>query len=197
MHAGYVSTTEGEQKAIELNLLTELPLHDSDGNFRVVVETPRGSAVKLKYDDQLGIFEWSRCLSHGVCYPYDYGFLPQTITGDRDAVDALVVVEATSCPGAVISCRLIGALRLEQRRDNQPPRRNDRVIAVPTRAHRLASITAVSELSERVRAELAAFFQASLALTGKNVQLLGWSDPEETTEMVAAAHAAFSAGRAP
>jgi inorganic pyrophosphatase len=193
VHAGYVSTTE----AIELNLLTELPLHDSDGNVRVVVETPRGSTVKLKYDEHLGIFEWSRCLSHGVSYPYDYGFLPQTITGDRDAVDALVMVEAASVPGAVIACRIIGALRLEQRRDDQPPRRNDRIIAVPARAHRLASLTSVSQLAERVRGELAAFFEASLALTGKNVQLLGWSEPEETTEMVAAAHAAFNAGRAP
>ena len=180
-----------------MNLLTDLPLHDPHGNTRVVVETPRGSTVKLKYDEHLGVFEWSRCLSHGVSYPYDYGFLPQTVTGDGDAVDALVLVEATSCPGAVVACRIIGALCLEQRRDEQPPRRNDRVIAVPIRAHRHAGLTSIHQLSERMRGELAAFFEASLALTGKKVRQLGWSDPEQTAEMVAAAHAAFSAGRAP
>ena len=52
--------------------------------MRVVIETPRGSNVKIKYDEELGCFSLSRVLPLGVTYPHDFGFVPQTLAQDGD-----------------------------------------------------------------------------------------------------------------
>lgn len=176
-----------------VNLLHELPLFDEAGRVRVVVEVPRGSGLKLKYDDVLGIFTWSRALPLGVVYPYDFGFLPQTLAGDGDALDALVLAEVASYPGVVVPARVIGALRVEQMRDGQPIKRNDRIVAVPVNAHRWSEVRDIGDVAQRLLDELQAFFAASLALTGKNVRFCGWADAAEAERLLADAHRSYQA----
>jgi inorganic pyrophosphatase len=171
---------------------------DADGaaEVRIVVEVPRGSEVKLKYDDELGVFTWSRALPLGVAFPYDFGFLPQTLAGDGDALDALVLSRIPSYPGVVVPARAIGALRVEQQRLGQPVKRNDRVIAVPRNEHRLDELSDIDDVAERTRRELEAFFHASLAMTGKSIRLCGWADAAETAALIAEAAARYQAARA-
>jgi inorganic pyrophosphatase len=176
-----------------VNLLTELPLRDGAGSLNAVVEVPRGSAVKLKYDPARG-FIWSRALPFGMSYPYDFGFLPRTLAGDGDAVDALIHTEVPSYPGVIVPCRIIGALRVSQRREPGPERRNDRVVVVPANEHRRAGLDEIAQLPARVRDEIEAFFASSLVLTGKVVRFDGWADAAEAQDMVAAAEADFAAG---
>jgi inorganic pyrophosphatase len=178
-----------------VNLLHELPLRDERGHVRVVVEVPRGSGVKLKYDDDLGVFVWSRALCLGIRYPYDFGFLPQTLAGDGDALDAVVFAEVGSSPGVVVPARVIGALRVEQQRPGQPVKRNDRVLVVPASAHRRTQLDDISGVPERVLDELQAFFAASLALTGKNVGFRGWADAAEAIRLIDDAHAQYKESR--
>ena len=63
------------------NLLT-LDCRDDKGNLRMVVEAPKGSVVKLKYDPQLEAFELQRFISSSG-YPYDWGFIPGTLAADH------------------------------------------------------------------------------------------------------------------
>ena len=116
------------------NLVDDVPSRDRAGSLHVVVEAPRGSTVKLKYDPDTGRFVWSRALVLGLRFPYDFGFFPQTLAGDGEPLDALVYAEAGSFPGVIVPGRAIGALRVEQRRDGEPVKRNDRVLLA--RAHR-------------------------------------------------------------
>lgn len=178
-----------------VNLLHELPLYDDTGRVRVVVEVPRGSGVKLKYDDRLGLFTWSRALSLGIRYPYDFGFFPQTLAGDGDAVDAVIYAEEGSYPGVVVPARVLGALRVEQQRPGQPVKRNDRILVVPASAHRRKQLSDIAHLPQRVLDELEAFFAASLALTGKSVRFCGWADADEATRLIAEAHALYGQPR--
>ena len=178
-----------------VNLLRDIPLRDPDGNLRVVVEVPAGSRVKLKYDPTLDLFVWSRGFSLGVSFPYDFGFLPQTIAEDDDALDALVFTDTGSFPGVVVPSRLIGGLRVEQQRDGGPVKRNDRLLVVPVNDHRNDHINDVGQLSSRVTEEIVEFFAASLALTGKLVRFRGWADREEAAAIVAAAEQRFRASQ--
>jgi inorganic pyrophosphatase len=174
-----------------VNLMHDLSLRDAGGNLHVVVEVPRGSAVKLKYDEHTGTFMWSRTLTLGVVYPYDFGFLPQTLAGDGDALDAVVYADASSYPGVVVPGRAIGALRVEQQRPGQAIKRNDRVLVAPLNAHRQDALRDIDGIATRVRDELEAFFTASLALTGKTVRFCGWADAAEAERIVAEAHARY------
>lgn len=178
-----------------VNLLHDLPLRDESGRVRVVVEVPRGSGVKLKYDDRLGLFVWSRALCLGIRYPYDFGFLPQTLAGDGDALDAVVFAEETSYPGVVVPARAIGALRVEQQRRGHAVKRNDRVLVVPASAHRRKQLDDIGAVPQRVLDELEAFFAASLALTGKSVRFCGWADAAEATRLIDDAHAHYKESR--
>lgn len=153
----------------------------------MVVETPRGSGIKLKYEEQEGIFVWSRPLISGVSFPFDFGFLPQTLAGDGDALDAMLLTDVASFPGVVVPSRIIGALRVEQFRDGHPGKRNDRIMLMPCNGHRSGEVQEVGDLPARVRDEIEGFFTASLLLTGKKIEFRGWADAKEAQELVAEA----------
>lgn len=168
-----------------MNLLRELPLQTDRGAFLVVVEVPKGSSVKLKYNPSTGVFEWSRALRYGLSFPYDFGFFPRTVAGDRDAIDAMVLSDVGSYPGVVVPSRIIGSLRVTQSR-GVGERRNDRVLVVPTSEHRWSHIRNTSDLSPRVRDEILEFFRSSLVLTGKTVTFGGFAEADEAIEHVLA-----------
>src|SRR5262249_21590926 len=158
--------------------ITRLPLFDSDGNVQVVVESPRGSSLKLKYDPEREVFALSRPLINGMRYPFDWGFVPSTRGPDGDPVDAMVLWEETSFPGLVLACRPVAIVRVEQNSRVTPGtrERNDRILAVPVNAPRAQAIRDVGDLPERVRQELEAFFLASTSFEDKDLKILGWGD---------------------
>jgi inorganic pyrophosphatase len=177
-----------------LNLVNDLPSRDESGRVLAVVEVPRGCQVKLKYDAELEAFMWSRALPFGMAFPYDFGFVPQTLADDGDALDALIYTEVGSYPGVVVRGRVIGALRVVQQRDGGPEKRNDRIILVPDAEHRRDGLLDVAQLPARVRQELETFSPASLALTGKSIRFDGWAPADEAEAAVDLAAMAFQRG---
>lgn len=93
-----------------MTALDELPTFARAGVVHAVVESPRGSTLKLKYDPEIGAFVLSRPLPLGFCYPFDWGFIPRTRGSDGDPIDALILSDAPSYPGVVIPCRIAGVL---------------------------------------------------------------------------------------
>ena len=79
-----------------MNLWT-LPPYDDDA-LRVVVESPRGSSLKLEYLPGVELFQVSRSLPLGMVYPFDWGFVPGTRGDDGDPIDATAIHWA-SVPG--------------------------------------------------------------------------------------------------
>ena len=94
--------------------LLHLPTWTKNGMVRVVVESPKGSAVKFDYDPDLEVFAYGKALPLGLTYPYCWGFLPGTRGDDGDPLDVFVLTDAPSFPGVIIECRLVGVLRLEE-----------------------------------------------------------------------------------
>lgn len=175
-----------------MNLLRTLPLRlpDSDA-VRMVVETPAGSGIKYAWDEEHECMVWSRPLVGGLTFPYDFGFLPQTLGDDGDALDAMLLTDRGSHPGIVVPARILGALLVEQYREGQPPKRNDRIMLQPLYEHRSSHLRDVADLPARAREEIESFFTASLALTGKHVEFLGWADASEGRDLVEAAAQRF------
>ncbi len=150
-----------------------------DGFLNVVVESPRGSGLKLKLGDEAGRIELSRPLPLGLVYPYDWGIVPGTLGEDGDPLDAMVYWDGSSYPGMVLGCRVLGALNVEQR--NARTRRivrNDRFFVAPVAAPRQAGIESVLSLSPRIRSELELFFLHAVAFEDKALRILGWQGPD-------------------
>jgi inorganic pyrophosphatase len=175
--------------------LEALPSRDRKGDLNVVVETPRGSNVKLKYERDTGTFRYSRQLILGLTYPYDWGFVPSTLADDGDALDAMIYHEVGTYPGVVISCRPIGVVRLTQQRSGEGPssrEHNDRLIVVPTRDERSRDITAASP---RVRKEIEHFFQLATLMTEKHVRIESWDGPEAAEALILEAEGKYKSRR--
>jgi inorganic pyrophosphatase len=111
-----------------------LPAFAEDSDVHVVVETPRGSRAKFAYNPELGTFILSKSLLTGLSYPHDWGFVPSTKADDGDPLDIMVIHDAATFPGLVVTCRVIGILRIEQKSKNKSERSN-RLFAVPRRSH--------------------------------------------------------------
>lgn len=172
-----------------INLVHDLPPFDEQHNLRVVVETPRGANIKIKFDENLGCFSLSRILPLGVAYPYDFGFVPQTLAQDGDPLDVMVLIDAVTYPGVVISCRPLGALQVEERGLRGRP--NHRLVAVPVKAARKDEVRNFSDLGRRMQQELERFFVMSSSFTSKDPVVRGWVGPDAAGEMVQRAIARY------
>lgn len=78
----------------------------------VVVEIPQDSPIKYELDKESGAIFVDRFLFTAMHYPFNYGFIPQTLADDGDPVDVLVISRYAVVPGSVIRCRPIGALQM-------------------------------------------------------------------------------------
>jgi len=163
--------------------LLDLPSWDDQGRLRVVVETPRGSAFKVKYDPLTWAFTYQRALPEHP-YPHDWGFVPGTIAEDGDPLDAMVLHDGATWPGIVLPSQPIAILKLSDKKpDSEREVPNDRIIAVP--AARASDVPLA--LTPEKRSRLEEFFRASGELAGKHVRLLGWGDAEQARAAIARA----------
>jgi hypothetical protein len=98
--AGYSMPESLPQKRrpmIKQPVLTRLQARDPKSElFRVVVETPKGSRNKYKYDEELGVFILDKVLPLGAVFPFDFGFIPSTRGEDGDPLDVLVSSATTA-----------------------------------------------------------------------------------------------------
>ncbi|WP_375756316.1 inorganic diphosphatase [Corallococcus exercitus] len=166
---------------------TRLPLRGEQDALHVVVESPRGSTVKLKYDPKLQAFTLSRPLTRGFRYPFDWGFIPSTKGPDGDPLDALVYWDVPTWPGVVLPCRALGVLQVDQKKKNGKEgerERNDRLLLVPVNAIRSDHLNSYQDLSQRERQELEHFFLAVVHFADKDARILGWAGPDAAERMV-------------
>jgi inorganic pyrophosphatase len=162
-----------------------LSAFDTSGAVRAVVESPRGSAIKLKYDPELGVMTYGRPLPLGLRFPCEWGFVPGTLAEDGDPLDVLVLSDAPTFPGIVIACRPIGVIEVEQDdRERRGRQRNDRIVAVPLADKRAESLRRYEDVAARVRAELEAFLLAAVQFQDKHVVILGRGGPEQAQALV-------------
>jgi inorganic pyrophosphatase len=173
-----------------VRLLHKLPTfskQDKDTIFHVIVESPRGSAIKLKYDPDLGAMSVSRPLASGLVYPCDWGFVPSTEADDGDPIDAALYWDVASFPGVVVPCRALALIKVEQKSaDGKGRARNDRILALPIDARRERDLKSAAALPKRIRDELEHFFIAATALEGKDARILGWAGPREALDLLRA-----------
>ena len=85
----------------------------------VIIETPKGSRNKLKYEPENRKFKLSKIMPEGMMFPYDFGFVPGTKAEDGDPLDVLVLTDDALFPGCLVDCLLIGLIEAEQEENNK------------------------------------------------------------------------------
>src|SRR5271166_6077793 len=97
---------------------------------RRATKLPRG---QFAYDPKRETFILSKSLLTGLTYPHDWRFVPSTKVDDGDPLDIMVIHDAATFPGLVVTCRVIGILQIEQKSKTKSER-NNRLFAVPRRS---------------------------------------------------------------
>src|SRR5438309_8501280 len=123
-----------------------LPALDPDtGHVHAVIEAVRGTRNKFKFDEERALFIHDGVLPAGATYPFDFGFIPSTKGEDGDPIDILVLMEEPAFVGAVIPCRLVGAIEAEQTEKAGETVRNDRLLGIAAKSHLYGDVEAIDD----------------------------------------------------
>jgi inorganic pyrophosphatase len=165
------------------------------GLVRAIVDTPKGSRNKYKYDAQLGVYRLSKILPLGSAFPYDFGFIPSTRADDGDPLDVLLVGEDALFPGCLVTVRLVGVIQAEQT-EHGTTFRNDRLVgAIETPVNRPAIQTLHDLRSDRLD-EIEHFFITYNHLEGRHFTPLGRHGPAIAEQLLADAIQQFDQAQA-
>ncbi len=152
-------------------------------DVNVIIEVPiGGEPIKYELDKDAGVLVVDRFLYTAMRYPGNYGFIPHTLSGDGDPVDVIVVNTRAIAPGAVMSCRIVGVLLMEDQAGI-----DEKVIAVPS-SHLTARYDNVQDYTDLPRItldQIEHFFTHYKDLEpGKWTKVKGWGNAAKAREMV-------------
>jgi inorganic pyrophosphatase len=159
---------------------------DPPREVNVVIEVPiGGEPIKYEMDKKAGVLVVDRFLYTSMRYPGNYGFIPHTLSDDGDPCDVIVANTRAIVPGAVMSCKVVGVLLMEDEGGG-----DEKIIAVPSTnlTQRYAGISSYVDLPEITLKQIEHFFAHYKDLEpGKWVKILRWGGAEEAHTLIGAA----------
>jgi inorganic pyrophosphatase len=159
--------------------LSRIPAQPKSGVVNVLIEIPGGSKNKYEFDKEMNAFALDRVLYSSVQYPYDYGFIPNTLADDGDPLDGMVIMDQPTFPGCVIAARPIGMMEMIDGGD-----RDEKILCVPDKDPRFAHITSLANIAPHRLEEIAEFFLSYKNLEKKKVEVLGWKDIDQVNKLL-------------
>jgi len=152
-------------------------------DVNAIIEIPLGGVpVKYELDKESGVLFVDRFLHTAMFYPGNYGFIPHTLSGDGDPCDVLVVGQVPVVPGAVIRCRPVGALLMEDESGQ-----DEKILAVPVDALHpfYTGVRSHSDLPAVLCEQIAHFFQHYKDLEkGKWSKIVRWVGTSEAETLI-------------
>lgn len=160
--------TAGKNAPEEVNVLIEIPMN--------------GGPIKYEFDKELEMIVVDRFMQTTMSYPCNYGFIPNTLSGDGDPADVLVYSNYPITPGALVKARPIGVLMTEDEKGM-----DEKILAVP--ASKIDpffdGINSYKDLPELAVQKIEHFFENYKKLEkGKWVKVSGWKDAKEAKEII-------------
>lgn len=147
----------------------------------MIVEIPKGRRSKFEIDKRTGLFMLDRYLYSSSHYPGDYGFIPQTLAEDGDALDVLVLVNEPTFTGCLIEARIVGLFRMKDR--GQP---DYKVLGVPHHDPLFGEYEDLANVPRHFLREAEHFFATYKQLEGATIETAGWMGASSAIEEVAA-----------
>ncbi len=166
--------------------LTRIPAQPKPGLINVLIEIAAGSKNKYEFDKDMNAFALDRVLFSSVMYPYDYGFIPNTLGDDGDPLDGMVIMDEPTFPGCVIAARPIGYLEMIDGGEG-----DEKILCVPDQDPRFTHVTSLSNIAQHRLDEISEFFLTYKNLQKKKVEIRGWHDVDKVKALVDRGIAAY------
>lgn len=141
--------------------------------MNLVVEIPAGSRNKYEFDAGAGVMALDRVLHSSVRYPFDYGFIPNTLAEDGSPLDAMVIMGEPTFAGCLIRARPIGILDMIDSGAH-----DGKLLCVPEADLSSSHLRSIRQISKDKLEEVAEFFRTYKSIEGRVIEILGWLDGE-------------------
>jgi inorganic pyrophosphatase len=164
-----------------MNLLHDIAPGSAD-EMNVIVEINKGSMNKYEIDKETGMIALDRVSHTSQAFPVDYGFVPQTLWDDGDALDVVLLTTYPLVPGILVKARPVAIMHMIDGGDA-----DDKVIAVPVGDPRWNEVNDLPDLNKHTLKEIEHFYSTYKQLQKKEVQVNGFEGKD-------AAKAAFARG---
>lgn len=159
-----------------MNLLHDIKAGTAD-QMNVIIEIPKFSKNKYEIDKETGIIALDRVMHSAQDYPFDYGFVPQTLFDDGDALDVVLLTTYPLAPGILVKARPVAIMEMVDGGD-----RDDKVIAVPVDDPRFNDITDLGDLNKHFIKEATHFFETYKKVQNKEVKIGEWKGASDAKE---------------
>jgi inorganic pyrophosphatase len=141
-------------------------LHDVDpgtqGEMNVIIEVPKGSHNKYEIDKETGLIALDRVNYSAAPCPFDYGFVPQTLWEDGDALDVIVLTTYPLNTGILVAVRPVAVIDMVDTGESDA-----KVIAVPVEDKRWEDVKDLADLNKHTLKEIQHYFETYKQLKGK------------------------------
>jgi inorganic pyrophosphatase len=151
--------------------------------IEVIVETPKGSPFKYKYDPEKEWFVVHKMLPIGLVFPFDFGFIPNTKGEDGDPLDVLILSEFSFPQGCLVKCDIIGAIKAEQTEEKKTIR-NDRIFVIPEIKGLYADYKSLKDIQKEKMKEIENFFIYYNLMENKTFKPLEILTSKETRKLI-------------
>lgn len=148
-----------------MNLLHDIKAGTKD-EMNVIIEINKGSKNKYEIDKETGLIALDRAMHTAQDYPFDYGFVPQTLWDDGDALDVVLLTTNPLFPGVLVSARPVGIMHMIDGGEA-----DEKMIAVPVGDPRFAEVQDLSDVNAHTLKEISHFFATYKQLQKKEVQV--------------------------
>lgn len=170
------------QKKLQ-SVFDKLSVFNESGELNVIVDTPKGSRNKYKFDEDLGLFKLGGVLAVGHFFPFDFGYIPGTLGGDGDPLDVLILMDEPAFVGCLIPSRLIGVIQARQT-ENGKTETNDRLVAVAANARAHSDVKSLKDLNKTLIDEIEHFFVSYNEAKGKKFEPTGRAGAQKAQTIV-------------
>jgi inorganic pyrophosphatase len=159
----------------------------ADDAVDVIIEIPTGSRNKYEYDHERHVIRLDRRLFTATTYPADYGFVPETLAGDGDPLDVLVLVADPTFPGCMVRVRILGMFSMRDEKGVDA-----KLISVIEHDPQWDDARDIEDVPDHLRNEIAHFFSIYKDLEPqKTVQVEGYAGRTAALEELAACREAY------
>lgn len=165
-----------------MNLWHDIPMgEDAPNEVNVIIEIPKGSNNKYEIDKATGLIKLDRANYSSAPFPYDYGFVPQTLWDDGDALDVIVLTTFPLQTGILVSVRPVGVIDMVDSGES-----DYKVLAVPTEDKRWEDVQDLADINQHTLKEFQHFLETYKALKGKPapVEIKGMMGKAEAIEAI-------------
>lgn len=137
--------------------------------INVIVEIPKGSKNKYEIDKETGLIALDRAMHTAQDYPFDYGFTPQTLWEDGDALDVVLLTTYPLSSGILVNARPVAIMHMTDSGEG-----DDKVIAVPVNDPRWDEVQDLKDINKHTLKEMEHFFTTYKKIQNKVVEVSGF-----------------------